>query len=99
MGTDQIHDSSLRPLLRWQVTSLILFYLAASGGALFFKILSMQFKWFDRKPFNCPFCTGFWIAAALMFLQFKNVEVYFIAASILGGSAMSWAFVNTFWRD
>lgn len=78
---------------------LIEFVLATAGASVlsvfFFKDLSMRFPFFDRKPFTCPLCTGFYIGYIFWFLSNpkESWEQYLIHGCV--GAVGTW---GIYWK-
>ena len=62
---------------------LIMTTLSSSGFSLLIELLAKNFKFKDMKPFNCPFCTGFWYGFLWCFYGVYLLELDPILLSML----------------
>ena len=66
------------------------FFLACFGASSLIKVLSTEISLLNRKPFNCPLCSGFWVSLILFVLwrALPDQSSYLIYA--FAGSGIAW---------
>ena len=76
------------------IDNLIVFYLAAAGGAALVRML-VRGTLFYVKPFNCPLCMGFWIGISIAPYALPWSGIIDVFCYALGAAIVSWAFYKS----
>lgn len=82
------------------MTDSLIFFLACFGATSIVKMMSTEIERMNRKPFNCPLCSGFWISMILFFvwkmLPFQSAPLLYSFA----GAGICWGLYKIIsWRD